>query len=560
MNPNALKDASGNSTGIRFDFGEDYTKIDGSVNGGVFSEYNGFLGYGARIFDGTEYAICGGGGEYYRMIRGINANCGNSDKPDKEIPTGRYLVRLIGMDVNGNDIPVYNATGEADRKLVTQEFEVIVVDDTQANMVTKVEALAKDSEGLDLDDKLAVKFGNPIVNIDFDQYRYLTLTDSKSGVSDLTDYFNTKDGDKTNINFKWPEKWSDVTYGYGYDVKNYEMSGSGGKYGTYSFNYNIYLIANNTSMIPYATANGNLNDITYYKTKNTEEPTSGFFFWVNVASDPGIAAKLKIDKLCTGSTIHVSAYMAEVSNPIKSETANVAFNFVAVSAKGERKTIHTFVSGYVPNPGDWYRVYYQFMPDFNIIKDINDDPDFDIDHFEIELENNCKNSESADYAIDEISVYIVRPSVEAEQIDLICEDAVESVDVKISMPFEPLMASIGVAEATESDSPDAEQQDMVKSSPYYSSLLRETRAAEDISIYYCFVDKEVLYKYYRSKGYVEAFKEALLQYNYDTSNEDPQFFGKLSFSNVYEKNEAFPNPMIGEDGNKLYRLIRHIRN
>lgn len=61
-------DINGNGAPL-FDYGDDFSN---------FPEYNGFEGYGKRVLEETEYLICGGGGEYYRMVRGTNLIKGTS--------------------------------------------------------------------------------------------------------------------------------------------------------------------------------------------------------------------------------------------------------------------------------------------------------------------------------------------------------------------------------------------------------------------------------------------------------------------------------------------------
>ena len=53
-----------------------------------------FFGQGSREIEGVTYNICGGGGSYYRML-----HCRAEDTK-----AGRYIVRLIGRDVNNERI------------------------------------------------------------------------------------------------------------------------------------------------------------------------------------------------------------------------------------------------------------------------------------------------------------------------------------------------------------------------------------------------------------------------------------------------------------------------
>lgn len=508
-------------TGIKFDFGTDYD---------TFREYNGFEGYGKRNFEDTDYLTCGGGGEYYRMLRGYNAGSNEKDPGSgSNIPVGKYLVRLYALDINGNPIYVYDGTNSNENhKLITEEFEIHIVESNEAKILDLDQGIAEDQN-------MEKTYLKPTAKIDFDEYYYLTK--SKTGTSE-TGVDNTNDytiGTADNCYFKWPMPWDKVNYGFGHSIYLNNHDKNQGYEQLHDFNYDIYTLANNMASVHWHSAVSEEQDITYHKTKNTPEKKNGFFFWMNAASDPGVAAKLEIGNLCSGSIIHVSAWMIEVSDPVDNETANMSFNFVAVSKNGDRKKIHSYVSGYIEK-GKWKRVNYQFKPDYEKIEEMAEDG-FVVDHYEIELENNCKNSESADYAIDEIRVYVVAPEVKAEQLEPICEETT-STKVKVSLSFETFITALGMTEVKKN-----EDNQYTPESP------------KDIKLFYSFLDKDIFDKEFnRSNDQETAFSKAVLQYNYNGTGEANQTYGILNFSNCFDDLEKYPQlaDILNSENNGSY--------
>ncbi len=437
-----------------------------------------YEGLGERDYGGANYKISGGGvaddkGIYYRML-----------KTHKKL-NGKYKVEIIGQEIIGeqapSDIMLYNppttdsettGSGSTDSgtALVVMEFDIDFVA-SEDETTTTPKAILVSSEKLHTNDKfksfreseMIKRYGEAKDKIDFDYYRGLETLDN------WNQYLDARVTGSKHYQFRWPAAWSKSQYANGYSNDH---------------NYNMYVVANHTSRTPYHNFWHENWDHEDDEAESYKNPTkglydrlndkttrlnavdksvavqNGYFLYVNAASDPGVMVTLNVDKLCTGSTIHVSAWVAELSK--EEEMANIVFNFVAVLENGDRVNLHSFVSGYVPRnfgagnyanpqkdtenggPGQWMNISYSFNPDVTR---------FDagqINHYELELENNCKSSSGADYAIDDISVYIVSPVVGAEQESPLCTDTnnenAENI-VRIETPFTETLQAIDVAEA-----------------------------------------------------------------------------------------------------------------
>ncbi|MBO5053099.1 MAG: discoidin domain-containing protein [Muribaculaceae bacterium] len=457
------------------------------IDNTMFYFGNGFTAYGGRTY--TNPTI---NSDYYRL-GGCDVWYNRFIMWDNPV-AGRYTVQVVGLDDNGNTINVY----ESDSPLIIQEFRLSFVPDPTAFVITAKELEENEKYAFAREENLVANMGQPQAKVDFDQYR--VLIDEKSS----NDYvYAREDNGRWVYQWRWPVPWEESSYGFGYNAY---------------YDYSMYRISSHSLLVPYNGIPNNrpaeqnygvgsgLYDRLFYKTKGKEQ---GFFYYTNAATDPGIMAVLKINDLCSGSTLNVSAYVSEFSG---GETANISFNFVARLKEqyGNRRVVlHSFITGYVPahvNNPEWYNVHYSFVPNFSELMLTTDM----IDHYELELDNNCKNSGGADYAIDDIRVYVVRPEVTAAHITPMCRDD-ETTDVMIKTPFEVLLQTLG-CEAALSD-----------------------ETAKDVDMFYTFIDKKK-YDMARQAGKdgEDAYNEAVLKFDYMNNGDKTQSFGKLVFKTYYD--------------------------
>lgn len=445
--------------------------------------------------------------------------------------------------------------------------------------------------------------------------------------------------------FKWPIPWDKANYAYGYnytdgynmymlathsDMVHYKQAVSLRDYYTYGGPGSLRDFTNKNELKlkdpnpVLGNKNGDnhgrgLYDVKYYRTKrkideyyklqqkkvnepgirvgeesNADVPEleQGYFYWGNAASDPGVATRLEINDLCPGSTIHVSAWISEFS--IDEESTNLSFNFVAVMKKdndamgvkaGDRVVLHSFITGYVPDGGKFYRnrtwkddgspyydsngnqygqTHWVYNPNYgNPYYDVNqlDTPSYrnngettttgkdddmrgqwlnvyysfvpriaefgfegitsDDVYYELELDNNAKSSKGADFGIDDIRIYLEPPMVDVTQLKPACDNA--STRLKMVSPFETLLEIVGQPETLSSE------------------------GGESLAAYYTFINKpnfDRLYKQYQEANDPDAGSKAyagsVVKFNYNTGGEtDERNYGKVVFNSNYNKNEEY---------------------
>lgn len=547
-------------------------KTNKSVEGMFFSDftYEGQFGEGTREIEGITYFTGDAGGEYARFLKCYAANA----------KAGTYKVELIGKDYNNETITVCGSTDE----LVVQEFEITFVDDKSASVVKDSDLKESTRFKHCFESELKRRYGNPVDVINFDEYAEL---EKLIGKEDMKYYIHTPYLDEYSFNddpkfqaylaeqlktykglkvVNWPVEWNSSNYIFGYNRRH---------------DYSMYMVTNHVAAAPYHGAaveayslaenfpnaistaaegdgtgsivQGGMYDRLFYDTRQTypDDPSKwkeGYFYYVNAATDPGVMSVLELPGFCPGSAIYISAWVSECS--LEEEVANIAFNLTAVLTDGTRIPVHSFVTGYISdmnteegtvysaptnktnravgNPyGRWMNVYYTFIPKldevFSRLADLDMTP-LDV-RYELELDNNCTNSLGADYAIDDIEVYLVNTAVYATQEIQLCEENSEDISVNIESSFRVLLSNAGLEEK------DA-----------------ATKQEENAYIFYTIIDKE---KYDELIEGGKSIQEAL-EGSVKMQGGDGQKFSSVEFSPYFDGNKEENGLAIGKeiDGDK----------
>lgn len=449
---------------------------------------------GCGVYDGQgarDNVNIGDGG--YQYYRGIRCEAANAKK-------GSYMVRLIAKDGNGN---IINIAGTS-TPLVIAEYELDFEDTTMLSFVDEQTLKNDPAYALHTDKYLEETYGKPYDVLDYDQYRvFETLSNPNNYLYTKATYSDSKHSKY----IKWPKPWKRSTYGFGYNQR---------------YDYNMYVYASHSSSTPYsAAADANtetdnfgiakgLFDRRFYETGGKEQ---GYFGYSNAAADPGVIGNLYIDKICDGSTIYGTAWIAEFSNT--DEVANVIINFNAELSDGTTHALKSVTTGYIPRDklGKWMHLYFSFTP--NLSKHGLDASK--VVSYHVTIENNCMSSVGADYAIDDIRLYIVKPRASAQQSAPVCENDTR-LKVKVEIPFEVMLASTGSVEAAKES------------------------AGETNYIYYSFIDKSK-YEDSRKSGmnHHDSYEKAVLRYKYNMSGLT-QRFGRFSFNSYYNANKPYAGP------------------
>lgn len=297
-----------------------------------------------------------------------------------------------------------------------------------------------------------------------------------------------------------PSKWDRRAYGFVYrDLIDYSLAYQNGiDHSPIHGEYGLYKSANISGI----SGNGNggengyvwwvtntLRDRTYEMTKGSQ---SGHFLYVDASDESRqIAAADFKANLCTGMQMVFSAAVADMTN--QQERPQVMFKLYGVhyGADGkiqEQKLLHSFSSGDFKNnvdgltQGVWYQVYGKIvLQKESGVENYSD--------FRVVIDNYCQNTLGADYAVDDIRIYVEPAKVQVLQDRPICGgSSTGAIKLKIRAIHETLNAITGHADNTKiyfrfvnEDGTPVEGTD--EADPYYQTVQVNTEDASKNETY-----------------------------------------------------------------------------
>lgn len=225
---------------------------------------------------------------------------------------------------------------------------------------------------------------------------------------------------------------------------------------------------------------GQLYDKTYEITNGSQY---GHFLYVDASDESRkIAAAVFTADLCTGQQLIFTAGVADMT---KADTKpQIMFKLFGVKRNVnddivEKHLIHSFASGdFKTNveklkPATWYQVYGKIT----LQKESNVEQYSD---FRMEIDNYCSNTDGADYAVDDIRMYLAPAKVQVIQEKPICDGAATgNIKLKIRAIHETLNAITGNKGQTKIyfrfvDEEGKPVEGTDESNPYYQTELDNT--------------------------------------------------------------------------------------
>lgn len=251
-----------------------------------------------------------------------------------------------------------------------------------------------------------------------------------------------------------PSKWDRRAYSFvyrdliDYDATNYnglKTIGHSPLHGDYSLYKSANLSSVSTGTEKYLWwSNNTLYDKTYEMTNGSQY---GHFLYVDASDESRkIAASDFTADLCTGQQLIFIAAIADMTGA--DTKPQIMFKLFGVNRNVngeivEKHLIHSFSSGDFDNNRDtkeeatWYQVYGKItLQNESKVEQYSD--------FRLEIDNYCKGTQGADYAIDDIRMYLAPAKVQVIQEKPICDGAATgNIKLKIRAIHETLNAITG---------------------------------------------------------------------------------------------------------------------
>lgn len=250
-----------------------------------------------------------------------------------------------------------------------------------------------------------------------------------------------------------PSKWDRRAYSFVYrDLIDYDATNYPGldiEHSPLHGDYCLYKSANLSSVSTGTEkylwwSNNTLYDKTYEMTNGSQY---GHFLYVDASDESRkIAASDFTADLCTGQQL---IFIAAVADMTTAKTKpQIMFKLFGVNRNVngeivEKHLIHSFSSGDFDNNRDtkeeatWYQVYGKItLQNESKVEQYSD--------FRLEIDNYCKGTQGADYAIDDIRMYLAPAKVQVIQEKPICDGAATgNIKLKIRAIHETLNAITG---------------------------------------------------------------------------------------------------------------------
>ena len=355
-----------------------------------------------------------------------------------------------------------SAIGASDKPVIDKGIPVFVVaylkaSDTQMCPVANFDVRFMDFHPMTHDQITAAGYNNRTISYLDEHYKMATkpISFDDDDVEQTVAAPTTPDDNQDRL----PSRWDRRAYSFVYrDLIDYDAGISGypgighsplhGDYGLYK-TANISGISGNHSG---GTDNyvwwtdKTLYDRTYEMTNGSQY---GHFLYVDASDESRqIAAADFKANLCTGMQMIFSASVADMTQA--NELPQVMFKLYGVNYDTEgnilsQKLLHSFSSGNFANnvqdnpclKAEWYQVYGKIVLQRESgVENYTD--------FRVVIDNYCENTLGADYAVDDIRMYIEPAKVQVLQEKPICENATTgTIKLKIRAIHETLNAILG---------------------------------------------------------------------------------------------------------------------
>ncbi len=277
-------------------------------------------------------------------------------------------------------------------------------------------------------------------------------------------------------NYPFPLKWSNSSYGFydgSYDVtpeevivnpagKGFLFEGDNYRLQTWYCMYNIV-----SDYVGWGELNNHINPVA--PQYSSVKKSGGSWLYVDASDRPGTLAELEFkENLCQGSEVIATAWIKSAgtseNEPFISDDAAVMFTIMGVTKNNDGTETHTPIyrqySGQIRTttyvdalseessllPGEtgkgsgtneWFQLYMSFV----------NSEDVDYDYYTVRIDNCCASTNGGDYYLDEISVYVVQPTVNVAQIEPVCtsdETTKGYAPIRLDIDYESIMACFGL--------------------------------------------------------------------------------------------------------------------
>lgn len=186
---------------------------------------------------------------------------------------------------------------------------------------------------------------------------------------------------------------------------------------------------------------------------------STYHMYVDASDRPGTIARLPLDaEFCLGTELFVTAWVKAAAYDSNSDDAGMLFTVMGVTEEGDGQKryvpiyshstgqirqssyLKTDLPGTGGNTNEWFQVFFSFI----------NETGQNFDHYVLQVDNNSASTYGGDMYLDEVKVYMCKPTAVVTQLTVNCDD--ERTRVRVSLDWNRLLARTGRGGHTGTDS------------------------------------------------------------------------------------------------------------
>lgn len=208
----------------------------------------------------------------------------------------------------------------------------------------------------------------------------------------------------------------------------------------------------------YAIMNGFVENLYWTTSSSTASPlpNSTYHMYIDASDRAGVIARLPFEqKLCKGSEMFITAWVKSAGYSSDTPDAGMLFSVMGVTKDAVGQDLYVpvyrhasgqirrtdYLTGGMPGTGagtnEWYQMYFSFI--------LEEDANYD--SYVLQVDNYSESTKGGDMYIDDIRVYMARPSATVTQLEATCTN--ERTMMNIKLDWDRLLSRLGETEGTD---------------------------------------------------------------------------------------------------------------
>lgn len=242
--------------------------------------------------------------------------------------------------------------------------------------------------------------------------------------------------------YQFPVDWSSSSYSFYDGANGKDFKPQTGYYPEWGY---------------YAIMNGFVENLHWGATAQASLlPNSTYHMYIDASDRAGVIARLPFEqKLCKGSEMFITAWVKSAGYSSTTPDAGMLFSVMGVTKDAVGQDLYVpihqhassqirrtdYLTGGMPGTGsgtnEWLQMYFSFI--------LEEDANYD--SYVLQVDNYSQSTDGGDMYIDDIRVYMAKPSATVNQLEATCTN--ERTMMNIKLDWDRLLSRLGETEGTD---------------------------------------------------------------------------------------------------------------